>query len=381
MLTAVVEGLLREAESQAEARVRSQATEMVEFAADAELFHSSDGEAFGTFAVADHRETYPLRSKAFRRWLARQFYQEHEKAPGSQALQDTVTVLEGKALFDGPEYPVYTRLAEHAGAIYLDLADADWRTVKITPDGWQVANESPVKFRRPRGMLPLPCPVTGGCLDDLRQLFNIKDDQAWRLLKGFLVQMLNPKGPYPALIFHGEQGSAKSTQCRMVRALNDPNTAPLRAAPRDGRDLIIAATNGWVIALDNLSSVSDWLSDAICRLATGGGFATRELYSDGEESLFDAERPVILNGIEELATRGDLLDRAIVIYLPSIPEEHRRPEATLWSDFAAQHPKILGALLDAVSMALRKRDDVQLKGLPRMGTSPSGLRRRAASSG
>jgi hypothetical protein len=369
-LSVAVEGQLRNQAAQAEEHGEriSHATQLVELAADAELWHTpgADGEAYATIEVDGHRETWPCKAKGFRRWLARQFFAAHEKAPGAQAVQDALAVLEGKALFDGPEYPVYTRLAEHEGAIYLDLADVNWRAVKITAAGWQVVNEAPVKFRRARGMLPLPCPVTGGDLDDLCQLLNIKDDQAWNLFKGFLVQLLNPKGPYPVLILHGEQGSAKSTQCRIVRTLIDPNIAPLRAAPRDGRDLIIAATNGWVIALDNLSSVSDWLSDAICRLATGGGFATRELYSDGEEALFDAERPVILNGIEELATRGDLLDRAIVIYLPSIPEEQRRLEATLWQDFDAQHPKILGALLDAVSSALRDRYEVKLERLPRM---------------
>jgi hypothetical protein len=114
---------------------------------------------------------------------------------------------------------------------------------------------------------------------------------------------------------------------------------------------MIAATNGWVIGLDNLSHLSVWLSDAICRLATSGGFASRELYTDDEETIFAATRPVVVNGIEELATRGDLLDRAIILYLPAIAEEQRKPEAILWRTFDATRPLILGALLDAVSQA------------------------------
>jgi hypothetical protein len=152
----------------------------------------------------------------------------------------------------------------------------------------------------------------------------------------------------------------------VLRALVDPNTALLRAEPRDGRDLIIAATNGWLVGLDNLSHLSPWLSDALCRLATGGGFATRELYTDSDETLFDAQRPVILNGIEELATRGDLLDRSIILYLPSIPEAQRRPEVALWHDFETARPRILGALLDAVSTALARVATVKLNRLPRM---------------
>ena len=135
-LTGGIEGALRAAEAQAEARGISQATELVALAADAELFHSPDGDAFATIEVEGHDETWPLRTKAFRRWLARLFYDEQDKAPGTQALQDAITVLEGKALFDGPEYRVFTRLAEYEGAIYLDLANGAWEAVEITASGW-----------------------------------------------------------------------------------------------------------------------------------------------------------------------------------------------------------------------------------------------------
>jgi hypothetical protein len=140
----------------------------------------------------------------------------------------------------------------------------------------------------------------------------------------------------------------------------------LRAEPRDARDLMIAGTNGWIVALDNLSRLPVWLSDAICRLATGGGFSTRELYTDAEEMLFDAQRLTMLNGIEELATRGDLLDRAIVVYLPGIPEDARRPEAEVWRDLERAQLLILGALLDAVRAALARIATVKLARLPRM---------------
>ena len=168
------------------------------------------------------------------------------------------------------------------------------------------------------------------------------------------------------LVLHGEQGSAKSTTARLLRALIDPNIAPLRAEPRNAHDLMIAATNGWCLSFDNLSHLLPWLSDAICRLATGGGFATRTLHTDSDEVLFDAQRPVILNGIEELATRGDLLDRALILYLPPIPEHQRRPESDVWHDFEVVHPRILGALLDAVSHALARLPSVTLDRLPRM---------------
>jgi hypothetical protein len=365
-LVVAVEGGLRQ--DTQDAKAPAQATRLVEMALDAgvELFHTPDGEAYGTIAVDSHYETWPLKVKVFRRWLARLFYEAEEKSPSAQALQDTLGVLEGKALFDGPVCAVYTRLAAHNDAIYLDLADAHWQAVEVTTDGWCVVDTPPVKFRRSRGMAPLPPPDTGGTLTELRRFVNIGSEQDWRLLVAWFVAALRPTGPYPILILHGEQGSAKSTVVRLMRALVDPNEAALRTTPRDERDLMIAATNGHCLALDNLSYLPEWLSDALCRIATGGGFATRELYTDAEEAIFSAQRPIVLNGIEELATRGDLLDRAIVLDLPSIQETTRRHEADFWRDFEHARPRLLGAALDIVSAALRALPTTHLPRLPRM---------------
>lgn len=344
---------------------QSQADLLVALAAEADLFHDPAGDCYATIPVGDHRETHRLRTKGFRQWLARRFHEEHGKAPGSQAMQDALVVLEGQALFDGPKHPVYVRLAEHEGTIYLDLADAEWRAVAIDGGGWRILNDPPVKFRRAAGMLPLPVPEPGGSLDDLRALLNIGDED-WYLVISWLVQALRPTGPYPVLVVNGEQGSAKTTLTRILKALVDPNMAPVRSEPREVRDLMIAASNGWVLGFDNLSRVGGWFSDALCRLSTGGGFSTRALYANDEEQLFDAQRPVILNGITDLATRPDLLDRALLLNLPSIPEARRRPEAEVWADFQRRAPGILGALLDAVSAALANISVTQLDRLPRM---------------
>src|SRR5688572_9269814 len=257
-------------------------------------FTLPEGEPWATVPAGSHREHWPLKTKGFRRWLARRFYESTGQAPGAQALQDALTTLEGRALFEAGACPVYTRVAEWEDTIYYDLADAGWGAVCVTPTGWDYTPHPPVKFRRPRGMLPLPRPVLGGQVDALRPFVNVADPADWRLLVAWLLGALRPSGPYPVLILHGEQGSAKSTTARVLRELCDPNSAPLRSEPSNERDLMIAATNGWMVTLDNLSRLPAWLSDALCRLACGGGFGTRELYSDADEIIFDAARPVVL---------------------------------------------------------------------------------------
>ncbi len=349
---------------------KSQADRLVELAHESkiELFHTpgGDAEAYATIPFSDHRETMRITSKAFKNFLSRQLWTATAKAPAAQSLQDSLNVLTGQALFDGDEHPVAVRLAEHDGAIYLDLADADWSAVRIDAVGWQVVKNSPVRFVRPRGVLSLPLPERGGQIDELREFVNVGSDDDFLLLVSCMIAYLRPKGPYPVLAVYGEQGSAKSTATRVIRDMLDPNAAPLRSEPREPRDLMIAASNGLIITLENLSAIPTWLSDCLCRLSTGGGWATRELFSDGDEKLFNAQRPVILNGITEVVTRPDLADRAIAITLPTIPEERRRPEAEFWIRYSLARPRILGGLLDAVSMALKNLPTTSLPRLPRM---------------
>jgi hypothetical protein len=344
---------------------KSQATLLIDLTTGCQKWHSPDGVGYVSMIVGEHREHWPIKSSSFRRWLQREYYGKCKGVVNAQALQDAIGVLEGKAMFDGREYPVHLRLAEHDGNIYIDLCDAAWRAVEITPKGWRVVMDSPVKFRRCKAMLSLPEPVLGGTVEELCQQLNISAND-WPLVVGWILAALRLKGPFPVLNLYAEQGAGKTTAARKIRALIDPNTAPMRSEPKEPRDLMIAANNGWVIALDNLSHVSGWMSDALCRLSTGGGFSTRELYSDQEEVIFDAQRPVILTGIEELATRGDLLDRSLIVTLPNIPEDRRRPEGLIWQSFDEAKPRLLGVLYNAVAVALCNLSRTTMSSLPRM---------------
>ena len=344
----------------------TQAQRLIALASTARLFHSPEETAFASVRVADHEETWPIRSRSFRRWLMRLFYEESGSPPNAQALKDTLDLLAARAQFDGEELPTFTRIAGQGDTIYLDVGDSAWQSVEIAANGWKVASSCPVKLIRTKGMRALSLPRPGGSVLDLQKFINVPGESDFQLVVAWLLAALRPVGPFPILVLQGEQGSAKSTAARMLRSLIDPATSPIRAVPRDEHDLMIAAQNAWLLAFDNLSGIRNWLSDALCRLATGGGFSTRQLYTDAEETILDAQRPVILNGIEELTSRQDLLDRALIVQLPPIPPEARRPESELWNEFEAQKPRILGALLTAVSTGLRLLPGIELASLPRM---------------
>ena len=192
-------------------------------------------------------------------------------APSSEGLRTALNVLDARAQFDGEEHEVYLRTAEYdEDTYYIDICDEHWTAIEVRASGWQRVEQPPVKFRRAMGMQALPEPISGGSFNALRPFLNI-DDDGFVLLVAWLVAAMRPRGPYPILVLNGEQGSAKSTCARILRSFIDPSTVSVRTLPREERDLIISANHSHVINFDNISRLPAWLSDALCRIATGGG--------------------------------------------------------------------------------------------------------------
>jgi len=204
----------------------TQADILIDLAQTADLFHAPDGTGFADLGINGHRETWPIRAKGFRRWLARRFFEETQGAPSSEALQSALNVIEAKAHFDAPERVVHVRVGGLEGKLYLDLGDEAWRAVEIDATGWRVIDNPPVRFRRASGMQPLAMPMPGGSVATLRSFLNVQSDTDFVLVVAWALAVLRNRGPYPVIVLSGEQGSAKSTFSAILRSLLDPNTAP-----------------------------------------------------------------------------------------------------------------------------------------------------------
>jgi hypothetical protein len=330
-------------------------------------FFNWNGDSFATVKMNECEDTLPLESERFRTYLAGLYYRSQGKACSAQALLDAISVLDSKARFEGPTVPIYVRMAfvPAEDAIYYDLADSR-HVIRVTSRGWQVITNPPIKFIRPKGLHALPVPETGGRVDELRGLLNCSDDRQWATLLAWLMGCFQPEGAAPILNLNGEQGSGKTTTSMMLKILVDPSTSGLQSEPNSIRDLMIAASSGHIFALDNLSNISPFLSDALARLSTGAGFSTRRLRTDGEQHIISCRRPILVNGIPELATRADLADRCLNLTLNTISDDKRCDEADLWKKFQASRARILGALLDAVVAALAGRKTIKVGRLPRM---------------
>lgn len=349
-----------------ESKDGSQATRLIKLASNLKLFHNPDMKAYAIVPIKNHEECWLLDSSKFENWLLGNFYNKYKTAASLTAHQNALSVLTCMALYDEQEDSTYVRVAGNNSKIWIDLGDADWRAVEVTATGWKLLSKHPVRFVHSATMRPLPVPAHGGDINELRDFLNLANDRDWALLLAWLAAALKPDGPCPLLVITGEHGSSKSTLCNVLRELVDPHEPALRSLPTKERDLMISAEQSWLLAYDNLSKITPSMSDALCRLTTGGGFATRMLYKNREEEVFNCKRPIILNGINDLANRPDLLDRSINLVLPPIPNSLRRTEAQYWRSFKDIQPKLFGALLDIISAALANHESIHLDEMPRM---------------
>jgi hypothetical protein len=346
---------------------KSQADALVEIATNsgANFFHTPINEPFVAFSIDDHREVWPVRSRATRRWITRVFYNQTRKAPTGEALQNALNVLEAMAHYEGKENTVHLRTAWHGGrTLYYDLSDPSWRSVRIDENGWEVVNETPVFFRRYDCTAAQVEPAKGGTLDDLWNFLNVSDARIRRLIEAWVIAGMIPDIPRPLLAVYGDHGSAKSSACKVLLHLIDPNVGGIG---KDEIGIVQGLAHRFAAVLENLSHIGDWLSDALSRAVTGEGFSKRQLYTDEEEIIFSYRRLILVNSIGAVISKADLLDRTLIIDLERIPDDRRKQETEFWQQFEKARPLLLGAMFDRLAGAIKHREQqLTFSTLPRL---------------
>jgi hypothetical protein len=344
---------------------------LMRIATAARLCRSREGGLCVEFPSGEQSDIAELQSSKFRDWLFDGYFDREGRSPSGWAVRRALSRLEARASGDTGLPSVFVRVGGQRGsapdgaAIYLDLGNADGCAIRIQRGSWSVVDRPAVRFKRPEGQLPFPVPSREGSIDLLRPYVNLSEPD-FRLLVVWLTAALRPAGPYPILTLSGEQGSGKSTLTKLVRLLIDPHVSAVLTQPRNTRELVSTAVNRWLLAYDNLSAIPEWFSNSLCRLADGGGFLEKARRAGEQARVVHVQRPVVLNGINDLVRRGDLGDRCVFLRLPPVQTSRRRSEQEYWSSFQYDHPRILGGLLDAVASGLRVLPSLQLTAVPRM---------------
>jgi len=346
----------------------SQASRLVALAEErgVKLFLDQYGCAFARLPVGDHQETWSCDSGEFREWLASALWESEGEGGNPGSLRSAITVIKAKAKFEGGRYALHNRVARHDNAFWLDLADREWRAVRVTASGWHIVSDPPILFRRYTHQRALPDPMRGGDLHDLLSFVNLTNPSDELLLIVYIVSCFVPSISHPIPVVYGPQGSAKTTLLRMLRRLIDPSAVEVLSLPDREEELTQQLSHHWAPYYDNISSVPARLSDSLCRAVTGQGFSKRRLYTNDGDVIYDFRRCVGINGINVPAGKPDLLDRCLLFGLRSIDPERRRSEEAVEDAFEAVRPLLLGGILDALSRAMGLRETVSLTRLPRM---------------
>lgn len=343
-----------------------QSSILISLMGDVSIYRTSLDILYATIMINGHEENWPIKSESFKSIMVSRFFEIEKKPPSKLAVQEAKEYFEAIS-FKSNIADVWVRIAKHEDAIYYDIGDEEWKSVRITKDGWEIVEKTPVKFIRSKGLSKNVYPIKGGSISQLRKFINIgENEDKWILYLATIVGAFNPKGPHAITYFKGGNGSAKTTATKITKMLIDPNASFVKTFPHNERDLFMTASKSWAICFDNISKISNEMSDALCRLSTGAGISSRKLYTDDEENIIDIKRPIFLNGISEVVIREDLLSRLIEIEFLPVTEENRKTETEFWNEFEKERPIIFGAILDIVSACLRNSSNVCISKLPRM---------------
>jgi hypothetical protein len=334
--------------------------------ADVKYFHDQFQKGWACIQHTGHYENLPIKSKRFRTYLTKLFYEATQGGCGRETIQQVQELCTAKALFNGSQTPLSCRAAWVGDKILIDMGTTDWRAIEVSPDGWTITHPKHPPFRRFSHMKPLPEPKPGGSVLEILSILPIKDEASQVLVCVWLPSILVPDLPRPGLVLSGLQGSGKTFTTERLRQLIDPSQTLTLSLAKDATELIQAIDHHYLPAFDNLDSLPKWASDVLCRAVTGAGFTKRELFSDDDDFTYSFFRPFILNGISVCASRPDLLDRSLIIELDRISKTERRSLRSLGGKFRELQPNILHAMLDALVEAMRQKDRRTLPELPRL---------------
>ena len=337
---------------------------LIDIVEDIETYRTSMDETYVTIQIRENNVN--VKSERFKKWIVSQFYNIESKIPTNDNIAKIILLLESRAMNEVNEVLVERRCATVDNCIYYDLKDDSCNVVKVSRDGWEIIKDPPVIFARTKTMYRQVTPERNGNLDILDKWFRYKDENHLILQKVILVASLIPNIARPIQVLHGEKGSSKTSTMKLVRDIIDPAIVPVVSIPKTTDDLAVYISKNYVPCFDNIDTISNQVSDLLCIAVTGGGHTKRKLYTDDEEQVMFFQRFIVLNGINVVATRPDLLDRCILLELERIPPNERKEEKVLREEFEKDKPIILGAIFETLSKAMSIYDQVELNNLGRM---------------
>jgi hypothetical protein len=349
--------------------------------------------------IDGNKKTYSFDESDFHDFIRVKFFEKTGKTINTFKLKDGIATFKAIIVHqENARLDIVDKLSNrihgsiNSAEILYDLATDTGEVVKITSEGWDIVHlERPV-FRRSSNILPQVMPVKSQDFDNNEEsikfwrelrpnpLFSKFRDN-YRLLMVYLGYSFIPQLPKPILLLRGdseeendgEGGSGKSTLIRYIKQIVDPSSSELSSIPKDVKDLKHLLSESLFVPLDNVTHISNDVSDTLCQAVTGGTLSNRKLYANREVNTIRYKNSVAINGINLRKIKPDLRDRAIIFDIERINDSYRRTETELDSVFEKLLPELLGRIFDVISKVIRyirdnphEIENIRKSDLPRM---------------
>ncbi|MGA1841106.1 MAG: CHC2 zinc finger domain-containing protein [bacterium] len=306
-----------------------------------------------------------LRSRLFKNYIRKKLWELLNDTCSEESLKSAIGVLEAKAIFDNELHELFVRTAQKDDKYFYDLGGGRVACFEKGRD-WTILDHTPILFRSFSHQKDQVMPKEPGDIKKVLRYLNFTDEKQKLLYLCYLVTCLVPDIPHPIIVITGEQGSGKTTFFKITKPIIDPSHVKTVSTFSDGREFVQAAFHHYLMFLDNLTHLSKWQEDALCRFSTGEGFTKRELFSDDDDIFYSFRRCAGINGINLVTDRPDVLDRSIIFSMDHINESKRKSERKIIQEFEKDLPYILQGVFDTFSKAIESVDNIVLNCKPRM---------------
>lgn len=336
--------------------------DVIRFNAGLVLFHDQNGVPFARVKIGESFQNLELGSQAFLNFARYSYFVETKKLASDQQLKECISLMMLEARAAGIHYDLYDRVSSENECHYYDLCDKEGLVVAVTKEGWSFVRDEEAAYKFRTGLsVEQVIPEKGGDLKDFLEFLNLStEDEKIIYLSTLPVRLLRNVSQAIAYI-HGPASSGKTTLLKLTKSLLDPSRGGISIPVRKPDDILPLLAKSWIFCNDNISKITDEMSDFLCTIATGGESSRRQLYTNGEVFTSLVKNPAFLTGINVEASRSDLLSRMILFKTVAVGDGERISDEEMWARFEEMKPKLLGAIFDTLSKAMEVKPTLKNK--------------------
>ena len=315
----------------------------------------------------DTPDTYCILSDDFKARLAAEYQSVIKDVTQPLISGGVITNLKYTAINSRRHERVFKRVAQLTDKhIVYDLNNGQGDVVDVTEAAVTISKRTDSRYQglhfyAHTNMLPQVQPdFTGAAtLPELLDPFLPFSEDDKKLVIVWLLCAMLEDTKKCILVAVGPEGSGKSSACRVLRSLIDPQSNLPSTLPYDEQNLCLSLGNRYCTLYDNVRTVSDKISDILCQATQGGSYETRTLYTNMGLTYVSFKSTLMMNGIlPSMVSSPDLKDRCLMV-TATISDDKREIDGNLDSLFEQRRPAILGQMFTTIQQAMALPDTDQ----------------------